>query len=220
MIRHQLMKHFFAILAFVITLLCIPQLVHSLDGIGEGLIDTIQSAITRLAPRVSEDRARRLAGYIKEHSEESEIDPLLVTAIIMRESSFSHAVQTGRKVGRAPHKCVGLMQIHPWGPAHKLGGYLDLTDANANIRTGVMWLEYVRGVCGDTHWQWVAAYGMSRCPTYHQARRNAAAITARRLYCKVNPNCETTWPAWERRDGKGRLWYRHPGRLYGPDPYR
>ena len=200
------MKQIFVILAFTITMLCLPQLVHSVVNASENMVEVVQVAIQELAPRVSDERAEELAEYITEHAEESEIDPLLVTAIIMRESSFSYAMQTGKRVGPPPQNCVGLMQIYPYGAAHKLGGFLDLTDADVNIRTGVMWLEYVGSVCGDTHWQWVAAYGRSECPDYHTARRDDAAITARRLYCQIRSDCQEFWPRWEKRDGRGRLW--------------
>jgi hypothetical protein len=183
------MKLLFSILAFVITLLCIPSLVHSQD------IEGTQEAIHKLQPAISRDRSAKLAKYIIFHSKEARIDPKLVVAIISRESSFSLAVQTGRRVGKAPLNCVGLMQIAPWGAAHKLGGYLNLADADVNIRTGVMWLEYTHSTCGDTYWQWIAAYGMKGCPSYLRARGNAATITARRLYCKVRENCEEVWPS-------------------------
>ncbi len=188
------MRLIFIILAFAVTLLCIPQLV----GASPANREEITNAISLLAPRVSFERATKLAGYITYHSNESKIDPLLITAIIFRESSFSYAVQMGKKLGPGNQKCRGLMQIYPWGAAHKLGGYCDLFDADCNIRTGSMWLEYVRGTCGDTHWQWVAAYGMRQCPSYIKARQNGATVAARRIYCQIKGNCAETWPRWER----------------------
>ncbi len=188
------MRTILTIITFVIALLCIPSFARGVDI----RIESIQTAIKQLQPRISSDRLSKLSSYISVHSRESKIDPLLVTAIIFRESSFSYALQIGRETGREPLKCIGLMQIAPWGAAHKLGGYMDLTDADINIRTGVMWLEYSESICGDTMWQWVAAYGMSSCPSYHKARRDTATITARRLYCEIREDCEDIWPRWRR----------------------
>jgi len=157
-------------------------------------IEETKVAIQKLQPRVPNKRAKQLAGYINRHSKTAQIDSLLVTAIIFRESSFSYAVQVGRKRGKPPQRCIGLMQIVPWGRAHKLGGYCSLGDADCNIRTGTRWLEYTRSICGDTTWQWIAAYGMSRCPRYWEAHRNGATITARNLYCKIKKNCNVLWP--------------------------
>jgi soluble lytic murein transglycosylase-like protein len=185
----------------------------SVDEIEESS-ERVCASIKELAPRVSDQRSSNLSKYIVRYSRDTKMDPLLITAIIMRESAFSYAVQIGKKLG-LPQKTVGLMQIYPFGAAHKLGRYCNLTNARCNIKTGIRWLDHVRKTCGETHWQWVAAYGMSYCPSYRRARRDIAANRARKLYCQVRSNCDEIWPRSEINRKRNYLWLQSKLWLYG-----
>jgi len=154
----------------------------------------VQNGILSLEPSVSKERAVLISRYIVEHSTESRIDPLLVTALIYKESRFNLQVQSGKRVGPSPLYCMGLMQIAPYGAAHKLADFCDLTDIDCNIRAGVIWLEYSRLECGQTHWQWLASYRMSFCPSYRRAKSNYATRKVRDHYCQVRSNCHKFWP--------------------------
>lgn len=96
--------------------------------------------------------------YITRYSEEYELDPYLVCAVINAESSFNSDVES--------HKgAVGLMQIMPstgeW-VAGKIGieNYSEviLTDPETNIRIGCWYLHYLDGLFDGNDDYVIAAY--------------------------------------------------------------
>lgn len=143
------------------------------------------TAIEMLQPRVSLERAIRLAEIIDRESNVHGIESKIIVSLIMRESSYDPRVEKGERLGQA--KEIGLMQIHPLNkkalslrPDH-----CDetLPGAECQIITGIRYLSTVREQCPGSPWRWIGAYGMSRCPTEEQA---AMHPTVRRAwnYCQ------------------------------------
>ncbi len=138
-------------------------------------------AIRRLQPAASEERARTLAAIFVEAGDESDVDPLLLAAIAMRESSLHPAVESLTRRGSRGE--VGLLQIH--GAALRLRPEecsVELEGARCQVRAGARWLAYVRERCGGSMWRYVAAYGRSRCPSEAEARADRNAAIAASYY--------------------------------------
>lgn len=150
-------------------------------------LDGTMGDIMTLQPSIEEDRARDLARIIDTQAEEHNFDPKLIVAIIMRESSFSSRVESGKQLGQLLE--VGLMQIHPRNSvAHDLAPRecsRELEGAYCQIATGVRYLGWVRTHCPGSQWRFVAAYGMNRCPSEPIARLDMSTKRARSLHLKI-----------------------------------
>ena len=155
-------------------------------AVPEEATDHVARAIQVLQPRVMDDRAARLSGIIREATDDAWIDPLLVVALIMRESSFSPQIERLERFGERDER--GLTQMMPGGPWREVlpdGCTEELVGARCQIHTGVRWLATARQRCPGSWWRWVAAYGMSRCPTEEQARMTTSPRRARGLYIRA-----------------------------------
>lgn len=141
-----------------------------LEAAIEAELDELAIDIRTLQPRISDSRATRLAGLIRETCESHGIEPRLVAAMVMRESSFSPAVERLEVLGRRGER--GLLQVMPGSPALAMRPPEcppSLEGARCQIETGVAWLAHARDHCPGTTWRWVAAYGLSRCPSESEA---------------------------------------------------
>lgn len=175
-----------ALMAFAIcgAIRCLEQLAFGCDD-----VCTVATAIRRLQPAADEERAAALAAVFVEAGREAAIDPLLLVAIAMRESSLSERVERLERLGAVGE--LGLMQIHPQGPALRLRPQecsAELEGARCQVRTGARWLAFVRERCPGTTWRWVAAYGLSRCPSEEEARVDRNALRAESLYARARGN--------------------------------
>jgi len=141
----------------------------------------VAAAIRRLQPATSDERAERLAGVFTGAGHETRIDPLLLVAIAMRESSLSEDVEQLERLGARGER--GLLQIH--GAALRVRPEAcgpELEGAHCQVYTGALWLARVRDACEGSTWRWVAAYGRSRCPSEAEARADRAAAIAASYY--------------------------------------
>lgn len=145
----------------------------------------LAAAIQRLQPRVDDARAEYLGDVIRQASDEQGIDPLLIVALIMRESSYREDVEQLRVLGARGER--GLMQLAPRGAWREVApeGCEDLVGAECQIRTGVTWLVHVRETCPGSSWRWVAAYGSSRCPSESEAERSPSIVRLRSLLAQL-----------------------------------
>jgi hypothetical protein len=139
----------------------------------------IVGAIKRLQPVYARQNrardARRIAGIIERAAERNRIDPHLAVAIAMRESSLR------ADPGRGSLGEQGMFQVHPRGYARRVcQGTCDLSQPGCNAEVALCYLAHVRELCPGSTWRWVAAYGMSRCPTEREARAMTTTRRARR----------------------------------------
>ncbi len=144
---------------------------------------TLEESIGRLQPRLTAvDRARWAEGITKAATPHG-IDPVLIAALVMRESSFRPQVADGTIRGALGE--VGPLQIH--GVA--LRG-VTCRGAGCWLRAGVDFLAHHRTTCPGSTWRWVASYAMRRCPSEAKARASKTARRARYWYDKAGG---TTW---------------------------
>ena len=147
-------------------------------------VETVAAAIRTLQPATTPERADRLAGIFVGAGHETRIDPLLLVAIAMRESSLSERVESLERLGSRGER--GLMQCHGAalrGRPRDCPG--DLVGAHCQVYTGAMWLARMRDHCGGSTWVTVAAYGRSRCPSETEARADRNAAIAASHYARV-----------------------------------
>jgi soluble lytic murein transglycosylase-like protein len=170
-----------------VTVIAALLLMGVLMGVGE-LEELVGSAIAELQPAVTPDRQERLAWIITEAATKRDFDPLLITSMIMRESSFREEVERGDIRGRLDE--IGLMQIHPAIAFRFAEDCNPVEDTRCNVKTGVRILDYKRDTCVDpahpgSTWVYVASYGMSKCATYEQAKQDPATKRAKAYYDQV-----------------------------------
>lgn len=177
------MQHFIVWITWTITLGVLSWFIAGAAYGNDSILseERIAEGIERVSPNVRPERAERLAFEIGEAARETELDPLLLVAIIRRESAFSRDFESLRVLGDLGE--MGLMQTHgvalefrPQDCPYRLRG------ARCQIRTGARFLAYVRDRCGGTKNRWVASYGMSRCATERRAARHHTVLQARRHY--------------------------------------
>lgn len=161
-----------------VTVACMIESIAMAEGESpETRVQEIARAIQVLQPMVSDDCALRLADIIVDASDEHSIPPLLVVAVIMRESGFYPAIERLEVFG--PQGEIGLMQIMPNGrgigmrPEHcsEL-----LEGADCQIHTGVRLLAVARDLCPESSARWLAAYGLGRCPATEDEARSIRGV--------------------------------------------
>ena len=142
-------------------------------------------AVSRLQPRLRDEAARDWAEAIHRAARPHGLDPVLIAALVMRESSYDPDVAEGRRLGSRGE--VGVLQVMPGGAALRFAPTrCRQTEAWCSLATGCGYLAYQRDHgCPGSTWRWVAAYGRSRCPSEAEAREDVATIRARRLYLKA-----------------------------------
>lgn len=147
-------------------------------------VSAVARAIQRLQPAADDERAARLAGIFVGAGHETRIDPLLLVAIAMRESSLSERVENLERLGARGER--GLLQCH--GAALRVrpaGCGEELQGAHCQVYTGAMWLAWVRDRCEGSMWVTVAAYGRSRCPSESEAHADRNAAIAASYYSQA-----------------------------------
>jgi len=149
----------------------------------EGESYEVTAAIRTLQPATTPERAARLAGIFEGAGHETRLDPLLLVAIAMRESSLREDVLDGRVRGSRGE--IGAMQIHGVALRFAPNGCDPLNDVSCNIRTGARFLAFIRETCNGSWFRWVSAYGRSRCPTEETARTDVTVIVALRYYTEA-----------------------------------
>lgn len=140
------------------------------------------TAVSRLQPRLDADAARQWAEAIEHAARPHRLDPILIAALVMRESSYDPDVAEGRRVGSRGE--VGVMQVMPGGAALLFAPpRCSQAEAWCSLATGCGYLAYQRDhACPGSTWRWVAAYGRSRCPSEAEAREDTATRRARDLF--------------------------------------
>jgi hypothetical protein len=84
-----------------------------------------------------------------------------------------------------------MMQVHPRGVALRHGPLecrRSQWDPVCATRTAAAYLALLRTTCPGSTRRWVAAYGMRRCPSDAEARRNPATIRAMELWRVIGGN--------------------------------
>lgn len=164
----------------------IALVVWSIEGKARGgdEVDAVAVAVRRLQPAVGLERADALAAVMVAAGAEVDVDPLLLVAIAMRESSLSLRVE--RLDRRGARGELGLMQC--WGAALELrpaGCDEQLHGADCQVRTGARWLAHARERCPGSTARWVMAYGAGRCPSEAEAHGDRLVAIARSHYARV-----------------------------------
>lgn len=141
----------------------------------------LAEAVGRLQPRLTPQARATWAKAIADATAQHGLDPYLVAAMVMRESSFRADVAEGRRRGKLGE--VGPLQVHgvawrfaPPGCTAKRG------DARCWLQTGVNFLAHHRKACPGSTARWVASYAMRRCPSEATAKRSKTVRNARRWY--------------------------------------
>jgi hypothetical protein len=143
----------------------------------------VELGIRRLQPAASEERAQALAEVFVAAGAEANLDPLLLVAIAMRESSLHPAVEQLAKRGSVGE--LGLMQINPAGPALRMRPQdcpETLEGAACQVRTGARFLAFTMAHCPGSWSRGVSAYGRSSCPSDEEATADRNVVRARRYY--------------------------------------
>jgi len=110
-------------------------------------MDIIFKAILWLVPTISHPDAQRYAELIRQEAEVYQISPLLVTAIVYKESRFDPKVSSDRNYGLMQVRVTRLFNRQYYGREHLL------FDPKRNIWKGMEILGYWKGYherhCGD-----------------------------------------------------------------------
>ncbi len=137
-----------------------------------------------LGPRgrspAAQQHADELAAIIVEEAARADVDPMLVAAIIARESRFT--VRARSRGGD-----YGLMQVRRSGAARR---HRHLTDAQLmqprrNIRLGVEHLALVRSMCGPDTATVLDAYASGHCTRRRLGYSRRVLITYQELQLAV-----------------------------------
>ena len=181
-------------MATVVTVLAVGRLAVGDDG---PTLRDVASGIRTLQPNADLERAEELAVVFRDAGHRNNHDPLLLVAISFRESSLLRRVEARRQLGALGE--FGLMQNHGvsvgFRPAdcdhHLLPTHPERSRAYCQVQTGAAFLAHAREQCGGSWWRWVAAYGMSSCPSEGYARTVRGAQRANRYYNQIGG---TQWP--------------------------
>jgi len=158
--------------------------------------DALVSAIVELQPsyRTRPSAARRLAGIISDAAEAHGQNVWIALAVAFKESSLRPSVGDATVTGELGEE--GYFQVMPRGYASAVCGRgRDMGNARANADTAMCYLGVVQSSC-DTEdpWQYVAAYGMKRCPRPGEGRSVRGSKRARAVLCRVRSDCDEIWP--------------------------
>ena len=155
----------------------------------------LAAGIQILQPRLKAEDARTWAQAIRIADEEAEIgNPWLLAAMVRRESSFFDTVFKGTKRGRKRNE-IGALQLH--SVALRVGTERAKCGKTPSpgclLRAGAHWLAYSRETCKGSTWRWMAAYGLSYCPSERQARRYKHTRRAKMFYDNMRPGKVVEW---------------------------
>jgi len=130
----------------------------------------IITAILWLAPQVEPADAKLYATHIQREATRWDLDPLLVLAVIKRESGFNPRA-------RSKTSDYGLMQVHVSKTTYS--GYLHhperLYNPKLNIRLGIrlmaIWRDYHAGRCEGQHPFWAHFKYGKRIPRKRKGKK-------------------------------------------------
>jgi len=167
---------FFAGMVWMLTMDVCDRVAYA-DSVAGITVEKVFQAVRKLKPLRNPQSAEYWAKVMHSAAIENDLDPLLVTAIVYRESSFVTVVRSeGGSIGPLQIKANGIA-FHRHRPNN-----CDIRNMRCNIRTGAAFLAWVRGHCGEPWDVWVGGYGMSRCPTPREAGQLRSVRRARRIY--------------------------------------
>jgi hypothetical protein len=176
-----MIKHFLCWLALTITAFVSTWFIVGAAYGSSREQSAIERGILAVSPDVDVERAERLAREIETAASETKIDPLLLVALIRRESAFLPQVERLDLLGERGER--GLLQVHGVGLAYRPEGCsAKLEGARCQIQTGARFLAAIRGHCKGSKSRWVASYGMSRCASERTAERHHSVRQARRFF--------------------------------------
>lgn len=166
----------FAAFALVQDCLCVPA---AEAEEAQPALETA-AAISKLQPALTPAQNEMYAAAINASAARHSFDPLLIVAMIMRESSFNEHARGSRGE-------IGLMQVMPGVAARFAPDGCDVeNDPTCNIATGVAKLADVRdSTCPGSTWRWMASYGMKRCASEREAGLVKGARRAFAFYTKL-----------------------------------
>lgn len=142
----------------------------------------VLDGVQKLSPRMQPAVAASWAGVLFEAAREQSLDPLLLTALAFRESSFREGLR-GDLGEEGAMQLLGVAKRA--APRGRDGRRCDTSQLRCNIRTGAAFLAWCRERCPGPWDVWVGAYGMSRCPTAAEAREHRSVKRARLLYEQI-----------------------------------
>jgi len=178
-------------MAFSVTMCTHISVSNAQSWYDDTYAETFEGIVT-VSPHVEDRRAHELTFLIIESALEYELDPLLLVAMIRRESNFLRSVEQRRLFGSAGE--VGLMQIQPGefqGRRYitSAGMRFRPTDctpylrtARCQVQTGAAFLAFIRDMCGGSKTRWVASYGMSRCAREGEMDTHISVVNVIRYY--------------------------------------
>lgn len=170
-------------LAGVVAVMTLSSLLDDCDVHAAGDELAVIDGIRNFIPDVSDDVAATWAEAIVEAGRISELDPLLLTALIARESWFDETALGDEGRSR------GAMQLgsaaRRFAPRDENDRLCDTWGLECNVRTGALFLAFCRSHCGGSWDRWVGAYGMSRCPSEAEATELHSVRRARGFYERV-----------------------------------
>lgn len=150
--------------------------------------------ILALMMYTSESKALAIAPIIEDESERSGIDPLLVAAIIQKESTFEN-----RACFRGAH---GLMQIQTKSRScsrRAKSRVLYLYNPRRNIRRGIRLMKWAKSYCKRKHHRrhhWLLHYNQGAKITT-RGKRGGYARRVLKIYKKIKKNYKV-WRLAER----------------------
>lgn len=162
-------------------------------------VDEMAEAIVELQPWYQRRprMAKRLALIIHDAATDHDQDPWIALAMAYKESSLSPGVGQLKVTGELGEE--GYFQIMPNSyPRRACGKGRSMGNARANADTAMCYLALVREKCStDDPWQYVSAYGMSRCPTPGEGQKLRPSRRARAILCKMlgQVECDRRWPS-------------------------
>jgi len=141
-------------------------------------------ACQRLQPRLTDQAAMTWAKGLRRAARDANVDPYLLAAMVMRESSFDPRVATGAKRGALGE--IGPLQLHPRGVALRyLPPGCPATNPGCNLRAGALYLAAVRERCPGSWARWVGSYGSRGCMSESRALTHRSVRRLRRFYCRI-----------------------------------
>lgn len=163
-------------------LLLLTLLVAGSEIPGNGLSNRLNRILSAEAPHLSDKTKETISRTVQKISEEYQLDPILILAIMKVESSFKPSARSGMGA-------VGLMQIRPIVlkelgldiPAHGRTADL-LKDPELNIRVGVHYFSRLVERFQGNIWKALMAYNQG--PT-RVARLNLKSVPAKGYQSKV-----------------------------------
>lgn len=165
----------------------------------KSVISDMTRSIIGIQPyyRSRDKRAYSLATAIYTAAQKHDQNPWIALSIAVRESGLRPEV--GNLKIRGSRGELGYFQVMPNSQPQKIcGKNRSMKNAFFNADTALCWLSYVQSYCSTSDpWQYVAAYGMSRCPGARESRRMRSTQKARQLLCDLvgDQKCEKIWPS-------------------------